>query len=71
MPRPLSSIWFTNRDGCTGIVRTFDIEDGYKYYIGHTFPNNSEEQDAQYIADWGSTFPRIAGDALFGIKEIV
>jgi hypothetical protein len=68
MARPIEAMWFTNRDGSTGIVRTFDIHDGYKYYIGHIRPT-TESQDSQYIADWGSTFPTAAGDALFGIRS--
>jgi hypothetical protein len=62
----LDATWFTNRDGCTGIVAVEDEYEGVKYYIGHTLPNQGESQDAQYIAEWGSTFPTEAGKALFG-----
>lgn len=61
----LDMTWFTNRDGCTGIVAVEDEYEGVKYYIGHAHGLN-EAQDAQYVAEWGSTFPIEAGDALFG-----
>lgn len=60
----LDATWFTNRDGCTGIVAVEDEYEGVKYYIGHV-RGASESQDAQYVAEWGSTFPIAAGEALF------
>lgn len=62
--RILDSTWFTNRDGCTGIVAVEDEYDGVKYYIGHV-RGLDEKQDAQHVAEWGSTFPTDAGKALF------
>lgn len=64
----LDSVWFSNRDGLTGIVRVQDEWEGIKYYIGRAH-GMSVEDDTQHIADWGSTFPIEAGNALFHIKE--
>jgi hypothetical protein len=64
----LDTFWFTNRDGSTGIVRVETDYDGIKYYIGHV-PGFNEQDDSEYIAKWGSTFPKEAGDVLFGVKE--
>jgi len=63
----LDKTWFTNRDGCTGIVRVETDYDGIKYFIGHAH-GDDEDYDAEYVAEWGSTFPTYAGDALFGIR---
>ena len=57
--------WFCGRS-TVGVVRVQDEYDGIKYYIG-TGEGHVEEADMQYIADWGSTFPPIAGDILFGV----
>lgn len=62
----LEAIWFTNRDGCTGIVRAETDFDGVKYFIGHV-SGYSEKDDAQYVADYGSSFSDKAGDILFGV----
>jgi len=61
--------WFCGRTQ-VGIVRTQDEFDGIKYYIAsppgeaHGF---NESEDIQFIADWGSTFPKDVGEMLFGI----
>ena len=65
--RAIDWTWFTNRDGCTGIVRA-ETDDGIKYFIGHVAGHN-EFNDIQYVMDWGSTFPTDAGDALFGVHN--
>lgn len=64
----LDTCWFTNRDGSVGIVRVKTEYHGIKYYIGYANGLN-EEQDAKYIADWGSTFDVAAGNALFGLNN--
>jgi hypothetical protein len=64
----LNTRWFTNSVGCIGIVKVETDYDGIKYYIGGV-AGNDEATDAQYVADWGSTFPENAGDVLFGVKE--
>ena len=62
----LDICWFTNR-GLIGIARTEDKWEGIKYYISVVPNSTTEEADAQFVADWGSTFPKEAGDVLFGI----
>lgn len=69
----LETYWFNGG----GIVRVLDDYEGIKYYIRGTAGDDqdtriaaSEKDDAQYIADWGSTFPKAAGDALFGMTEL-
>lgn len=55
--------WFTARS-CTGIVKVQDDECKIKYYIG-AVTGLDEEADTQNIMDWGSSFPKDAGDVLF------
>jgi hypothetical protein len=55
--------WF-NANGCVGIVKIHDPYEGVKYYIGIAQGLDAIE-DAKYIADWGSFFPKEAGDKLF------
>jgi len=62
----LNKMWFTNRDGTTGIIRVETDFREIKYYIGRC-SGNDEEQDAVYICDWGRAFPNKMGDALFGV----
>jgi len=61
--------WYCAGHGNVGIVKVNDNYDGIKYYIG-SFPGeekgHNEEEDIQWIMDWGSTFPKEAGDLLFG-----
>ena len=61
----LDTRWF-NR---VGIVQVEDPYDGIKYYIKEIDGLNKEHEDARLIADWGSTFPSAAGDALFGVTR--
>lgn len=69
--RIIDSVWFTNRDGTTGIVMAEVPYEGVKYYIGHIrdASNSCEAEDAEYIATWGSTFPMEAGDSLFNNRH--
>jgi hypothetical protein len=62
----LDKHWFTNRDGTIGIVKADSDYDGIKYYISHVL-GFDEVADSEYITKWGSTFPKEAGDALFGL----
>lgn len=55
--------WFTNG----GVVRVEDEYEGIKYYIRGLEVMTTESQDAKQIADWGNTFPKEAGDMLFGV----
>ena len=61
----LGSFWFS---GC-GVVRVKTEYDGIKYYICGTREGRTQKEDENLIANWGSTFPKEAGDALFGIKS--
>ena len=56
--------WFSGQD-CVGVVKVDDPHDGIKYYIGVAI-GNDEQDDIQWIAYWGSSFPTDAGDVLFG-----
>ena len=60
--------WFGGRT-LTGIVRTEDEWVGIKYYIAGIEHPSTPEADAQFVADWGGTFPKDAGNVLFGVKE--
>ena len=59
----LDVMWFCGRTN-VGIVQVNDEYDGIKYYIASVDGIN-EELDKKFIADWGSTFPKDAGDLLF------
>lgn len=63
----INTMWFTNAHGTVGIARV-QTQEGIRYYIS-TVPGFDEQHDAQRIADWGSSFPTEAGDALFGIPN--
>lgn len=62
----LDTRWFCGRTN-VGIVRVEDEWDGIKYYIAGV-DGYSEATDSKFIADYGSTFPKDAGDKLFGVK---
>jgi hypothetical protein len=62
----LDTYWSSGRS-LIGIVRVEDDYDGIGYYIAAVPNPSAEVADAQYVADWGSTFPKEAGDALFGL----
>jgi len=69
MMKILGAMWFDR----VGIVRVEDQYEGIKYYIKAIpfedhFDFSTEEQDKKYVADWGLTFPKEAGDVLFGVK---
>jgi hypothetical protein len=59
----LDVMWFCGRTN-VGIVKVNDEYDGIKYYIGSVM-GFREEDDKKFIAEWGSTFPKDAGDLLF------
>lgn len=63
----LDTYWFNNG----GVVRVQTDHDGIKYFIRSidSGRNESEQEDAQLIADYGNTFPSDAGDVLFGISK--
>lgn len=57
--------WFCGRTN-VGIARVEDEYDGINYYIASVV-GFDENDDAHFIADYGSTFPKEAGDKLFGV----
>lgn len=57
-------VWFCAGHGNVGIVQVLDPYDGYIYYVGQCSGIDAEA-DTKWIADWGSRFPKAAGDALF------
>ena len=59
--------WFCAGHGNCGIARIEDEYAGIQYRIG-ACQGISEEIDKWSIADWGSKFPKAAGDVLFGVK---
>lgn len=63
----LGKYWFCKG----GIVRVQTDYEGIKYFIlGMKLePYGNPDDDAIYIAEMGNTFPKDAGDALFGVKE--
>ena len=63
----LDVLWFN----LCGIVRVEDEYDGIKYYIRPIRGVQTEEQDMEDIAAYGTTFPKDAGDVLFGEKIAV
>lgn len=63
------TLWYCGRSN-VGIVRTEDEYEGRKYYIGSPPDCGHDElRDSEWIADWGSTFDRRAGDLLFGVEN--
>ena len=60
--------WFNGRT-LVGIARTEDEWEGIKYYISAVPNPTIAIEDAQLVADWGSTFPKEAGDVLFGVNN--
>jgi hypothetical protein len=61
----LDVMWFCSGHGNAGIVRVDTEIDGIRYYLGACKGVN-EQDDKEWIAAWGSTFPKEAGDVLFG-----
>jgi hypothetical protein len=61
----LGSFWFTPGGSMhvVGIVKTINEMKEIKYYIG-TSIGSSQEEDSQYIADYGSHFPFEVGEKL-------
>ena len=58
----VDTYWFNGG----GIVRVLDDDNVIRYYIKGFETTSSAEDDALRIADWGNTFPKDAGDVLFG-----
>jgi hypothetical protein len=60
----LNTYWFNGG----GIVQVKTEYDGIVYYIGTWGPLGGMDavKDANFIADYGNSFPKNVGDALFG-----
>ena len=59
-------MWFGGGSQCIGIVRCKDEYEGEKYYVG-SVSGMDEQVDIEHIMAWGATFPKRAGDSLFGV----
>lgn len=64
MSKILDVRWFCGSTN-TAIVKVEDEFDGIQYYIG-AIQGRVPEEDARFVADYGSRFPKEAGDCLFG-----
>jgi hypothetical protein len=58
--------WFCGHTN-VGIVKVNDKYEGIKYYIGAFEYGNTNEEDIQNLMDWGTTYPKEAGDCLFSL----
>ena len=62
-------VWFTSGNNVIGVGRMVDKVTGeVKYYI-NAVDGFSKGMDELRVLEWGATFPKAAGDALFGIKK--
>ena len=72
MTKVVNSIWFGSANwggpSCIGLVMVKTDYEGVKYYIGCAKGFN-QEADEKHIADWGHSFPKNAGDVLFGMND--
>ena len=64
---PVSARWFTQLQGCIGIVKVIDGNGAIRYYIGQA-SGVDEKDDMQQIAMTGARFFYSAGKVLFGDK---
>lgn len=64
----LGTRWFGGRT-TIGVVRVQTDYDGIVYCISAISSPTTEQHDAEYIAEWGSSFPSDAGDSLFGLTR--
>lgn len=60
----LDVLWFCGRKSC-GIAKVRTYDGNIKFYIS-AVDGYDEQVDAQFIADWGNTFPYEAGVLLMG-----
>jgi len=58
--------WFCGRTN-VGIVRVMNQCCEIKYYIA-SVEGGDEQKDMEFIASWGSSFPKPVGDMLFGVN---
>lgn len=57
--------WFTSVKGKIGIAKVLTDDGDIEYRIGPV-DGFLEHMDVQQVVAWGSSFPRAAGDAMFG-----
>jgi hypothetical protein len=62
----LDILWFTNMFGCVGIAKVDDEYEGIKYFISQV-QGWDVDIDTKRVMEWGSVFPKDAGDVLFGV----
>ena len=63
--------WFSGRSD-VAIVQVDDKYDGIKYYIASPpgeAKGNNEQEDIEFVASYGATFPKPAGDILFEVMK--
>lgn len=59
-------VWFTSGNNVIGVGRMVDkVTSEVKYYI-NAVDGFSKAMDEVRVMEWGATFPKAAGDALFG-----
>lgn len=63
----LDTYWFNNG----GIVQVRNNEGLIVYYIAGGIDNDDPNEDAEFIANWGNSFPQHAGDVLFNNKFVI
>ena len=76
MSKVIDARWYAGRD-CVGIIQVVEDhqletyrqtgEATFKYYIGVGL-GADEKSDRQNIANWGTPFDVVAGNALFGVN---
>ena len=59
--------WFCGSTN-VGVVQVMTEYSSVQYYIG-SFVASTEQEDAEFIAAWGSSFPLDVGDLLFGYNR--
>ena len=61
--------WFCAGHGNVGIVLVYhEFDEEFQYYIGQC-SGADPDADVVHIMNWGSRFPKDAGDVLFGAKD--
>ena len=53
MNKVLETIWISTMSGGIGIILIEEPDKTKKAYIGQTLEGNTQDQDVQYIQDWG------------------
>jgi hypothetical protein len=64
----MSFIWFTNAHGVIGVAKVITHWGSTEYYIS-AVSGLDVEIDKETVTSWGSRFPDLAGEVLFGQAE--